>query len=144
MKITKMTIILLGIIFIATTCRKYDNVHSYITIINKSHEKIVFQEFIEDTKTLSSFLCFDDGFIVLSIQADSLRYYESPINPEGWEYYLGKGQILNVMIGNWEIYDKYYKEPCDTFNKYVPVLHQYLLTLEDLNRMNWTIVYPPE
>jgi len=44
---------------------------------------------------------------------------------------------------DWEIYKKYWNEPCDTIRKYVPILHRYQLTLEDLQRMNWTVVYPP-
>lgn len=34
--------------------------------------------------------------------------------------------------------------PCDTIQKYVPVLYRYQLKLEDLEQMNWTVVYPPE
>ena len=33
---------------------------------------------------------------------------------------------------------------CDTIQKYVPVLYRYQLKLEDLEQMNWTVVYPPE
>jgi hypothetical protein len=146
MKTIKITTLatLLIIVFVAAMCRKYDNAHEYITIINKSHEKIVYQEWVENITTLSSLRCYEHGFISIAIQADSFRYCESPIRPSGWEYYLDKGQILNIMIGSGKAYDQYRAEPCDTFQKYVPVLHQYLLTLEDLNRMNWTVVYPPE
>ena len=35
-------------------------------------------------------------------------------------------------------------EPCDTIRKYVPFLHRYLVSLEDMEQANWTIVYPPE
>jgi len=42
-----------------------------------------------------------------------------------------------------ETFDKYIDEPCDTIRKYVPVLHTYQLTLEDLQQMNWMVVYPP-
>jgi hypothetical protein len=145
MKIIKIITIavLLVIIFTASMCRKYDNAHEYITIINKTHENIVYQYWLESTET--SFRCYDDrSLAVYGIKADSFRYCESPIRPSGWEYYLDKGQILNIMIGSWYMYDQYHKESCDTFHKYVPVLHQYLLTLEDLEQMNWTVVYPPE
>jgi hypothetical protein len=70
-----------------------------------------------------------------------------------WDYILKKVYYeLTILIVDFELYQKYsdeiyynsYKEPCDTFRKYVPILHCYRLTLQDLERMNWTVVYPPE
>jgi hypothetical protein len=138
-KIILITTVLASTLLLANTC--FEDGHGCITIVNRSHEKIIYQDWLESTET--SFRCYDDRLpVIYGIQADSSRCSESFLNT--WESSLDKGQILNVMIGSGDACDKYYKEPCDTFQKYVPVLHQYLLTLEDLNRMNWTIVYPPE
>ena len=54
------------------------------------------------------------------------------------------GNYLQLIIMDYDIYLQYYKEPCDTFRKYVPILHRYKATLEYLQRMNWKIIYPPE
>ena len=43
-----------------------------------------------------------------------------------------------------QTYSRYMFEPCDTIRKYVPILHRYRVSLEDMEQANWTIVYPPE
>jgi hypothetical protein len=58
--------------------------------------------------------------------------------------YLKKGQTISVFITDANVFYKYWQQPCDTIRKYVPILYTYRLTLEDLQRMNWMIVYPPE
>jgi hypothetical protein len=143
-KIIPIITILASTLLLANTC-KYDDGHNCITLRNRLHKAIVCQYFIGDTRT--SFYCSYDNMAILDgVWADSARCLESYGSPSAseWEYYLDKGQILNILIGSRDMYEQYYQEPCDTFKKYVPVLHQYLLTLEDLNRMNWTVVYPPE
>jgi len=58
-----------------------------------------------------------------------------------WNSYL---KSLTVFILDGELYEEYWQQPCDTIRKYVPILHTYRLTSEDLQRMNWTVVYSPE
>ncbi|MDR1983596.1 MAG: hypothetical protein LBQ28_02060 [Prevotellaceae bacterium] len=146
MKTIKLTttVTLLAIVLLAATCKKYDFVHRHITIINKSHEDIAYQGFAENMQTF--FHCQEPGVPIPSVVwADSVGYFESPIRPHpGWEYFLDEGQTLNILIGNLDLFNQYNSEPCDTFHKYVPVIHSYHLTLGDLQRMNWTVVYPPE
>jgi hypothetical protein len=147
MKTIKITTLatLLIIVFVAAMCRKYDNAHEYITIINKSDKNIVFQLFHDNRDTL--FYCSprSQGITILTtIKADSLFSLGAPNNRGIWEYFFhNESMILSISIGesNYD-YDQYI--PCDTIRKYIPILHNYRLTLEDLNRMNWTVVYPPE
>jgi hypothetical protein len=63
---------------------------------------------------------------------------------ETWEEELDGFFYLQFVLMDKDIHLQYYTEPCDTIRKYVPILHRYQLTLGDLQRMNWTIVYPPE
>lgn len=62
----------------------------------------------------------------------------------GWYDYFDDYKYIQFLIADCDTFWKYYSEPCDTIRKYVPVLHVYRLTLEDLERMNWTVVYPPK
>jgi hypothetical protein len=136
---------LLLLLFIASVlfaCPQIENVHESILIVNKSHKNIVYQERINPKDTF--FYCSNSGITIRPhILADSSAINKSPIRPSGWEYYLNKGQVMHLLIADKEIYDKYWLEPCDTIHKYVPILHRYQLTLEDLQRMNWTVIYPP-
>jgi hypothetical protein len=72
---------------------------------------------------------------------NSVTYFRSY---DYWEETLGKHSVFQLLITDAEIFNQYKKDTCDTIRKYVPILHHYQLTLEDLQRMNWTIVYPPE
>jgi hypothetical protein len=143
-KIISIITILVSTLLLANTC-KYDDYHSYITIINKSDKNIVFQLFQDDLDTL--FYCSprSAGITILTtIKADSLFSLIAPNNRNVWEYYFHyENMILSISVGE-SIYEYDQYIPCDTIRKYIPILYNYQLTLEDLNRMNWTIVYPPE
>jgi len=77
------------------------------------------------------------------IDADSQFLYNS-LSDFGWEVDFKGMDFIQFVVMDGETYRKYLATPCDTIRKYVPVLHCYRLTLEDLQRMNWTVVYPPE
>ena len=120
-----------------------DDGHRYITLVNKSGKSIAYQELI-DWNGNPPFYCSNIGTITLiNIPADSSRILES-IGSSKWEDYLRKGQTMSIFIVDTETYNEHWLAPCDTIRKYVPVLHRYQLKLEDLQQMNWTVVYPPE
>lgn len=125
---------------------KYPDGHKYITIANKSDIDIGFMHLWGD----SSFFCDSSrprgNPFVFVVPSNSLyQHYITDRNiSQSWETFLDKGQIMSIPIVNSEIFYQYWTEPCDTIRKYVPVLHIYRLTLSDLQRMNWTVVYPPE
>jgi hypothetical protein len=50
------------------------------------------------------------------------------------------------LIFDAEVYDETvdYEIPCSETNYTIPVLHRYQLKLADLQRMNWTVVFPPQ
>ncbi|MDL2231022.1 hypothetical protein LJB75_01225 [Bacteroidales bacterium OttesenSCG-928-L19] len=58
-----------------------------------------------------------------------------------WESDFEDIPYIQFLIVNDSIYRNI---PCDTIRKYNMVLHRYQLTLEDLQRMNWVVNYPPE
>jgi hypothetical protein len=111
-----------------------------IYVNNKSDNKIAFQ--IGINKQDTTFYCSDVGKTILfMVEKNSMFNLENPDYYSTWSSYL---KLLTIYILDGELYDKYWQQPCDSIRKYVPVLHRYQLTLEDLQRMNWTVVYPPE
>jgi len=144
-------IILLLMICLCSGCpENCDDCHDEITIINKTNKDIAFQYSSGSEKRWSfSYYPKDQISTMYFVKADSSSrmYYGGRHTYGGWEGYFKNNDYLNLLFTDEEIFYKYYfelQQPCDTIHKYVPILHQYLLTLEDLQRMNWTVVYPPE
>jgi hypothetical protein len=116
-----------------------------INFTNKSNKDIGFQ--LSENKILNIhqdtiFICnnVSDNFLY----KDSTAILKSSIWVNGWEEELNTEAYLQILVLDGDKFSQYYAEPCDTIRKYVPILHCYRLTLEDLQRMNWTVVYPPE
>jgi hypothetical protein len=58
----------------------------------------------------------------------------------GWQNEFNRiGGVLQVFIIDKCIWRT---EPCDTIKKYNKILKRYQLTLDDVEKMNWTITYP--
>lgn len=116
----------------------------YIKIVNKSERDIVFISFgakhFTGLEHVSSYICQK---IAHSILKDTFYLYPCT-DPSGWkaDFNLNPYQIFLIMDD--ENYSKYMLEPCDTLLKYVPILHSWQITYEDMERMNWTLVYPPK
>ena len=137
----KKIITLLFVVLICTGCReKCEECHQYITIINKSDKKIAFQVSVNEQN--ETFYCSDDGrTILISVESNSTFKLDDGDDYSSWDNFV---KTLDVFIVDGEIYDEYWQQPCDTIHKYVPILDTYRLTLADLQRMNWTVVFPPE
>lgn len=144
MKTIKATslLVIAGLLFFA--CHKNSG-HLYIKLTNKSNRKIACQEFwcrhITESDTI-----FQCRIGAVGIPSDSSFLLPSgdAVKGRGWEYDFNTIPYLQLLIMDFETYNTYIYEPCDTVRKYVPVLHVYRLTLEDLQKTNWTVTYPPE
>ena len=114
----------------------------YIKIVNNSDNSIVLDvRTFDNNPNDEPYDC--DFAIFTGMNANSVEDYLSYGNGCRWELVLGTG-YLQIIILDRDSYRQYWKEPCDTFCKYVPILHRYTLTVEDLEKLNWTITYPPE
>jgi hypothetical protein len=139
MKSFVLTILVFIICLILTACPNKKG-QDVIYIKNASEKKIAFQ--IRVNKQDATFYCSDVGRMILfEVESNSTFILDDADDYSSWDDYL---KSLTVFILDGEQYDKYWQEPCDTIRKYVPILHRYQLKLEDLQRMNWTVVYPPE
>jgi hypothetical protein len=134
-----MKILFFSICLMLTACPNKKG-QEFIYIKNESDKKIAFQ--VSPNKQDTMFYCSNVGRMILpTVESNSTFFLETGDARATWDVFL---KSLTVFILDGELYDEYWQQPCDTIRKYVPVLHCYQLTLEDLQQMNWTVVYPPE
>jgi len=144
MKKFKKAVLLILVSALFCACPDYSNWHRDIYLINNTDKEIALQMLFSN-KSENKWECDGPGiYIPTTVGANSILKHSDAKRSPGWEGSLNQGQILNILVADCETYDKYWREPCDTMRKYVPILHHYKLKLEDLQRMNWTVVYPPE
>lgn len=111
----------------------------FIYIENKTDKTITFDFSINTQDT--TFYCSNTGKTILfNVESHSTLKLNDGDVYSSWDSYL---KSFTVFILDGVTYEKYWQQPCDTIRKYVPVLQRYQLKLEDLQRLNWTITYPP-
>lgn len=115
---------------------------AYITLVNKSDQNIVYQEYRDFGYTFSDAL-FQCSVGAVEIQKRTSVVIES-LDYAGWKADFNYTPCIQFLIMDEQTYSRYMFEPCDTIRKYVPILHRYRVSLEDMEQANWTIVYPPE
>jgi hypothetical protein len=147
MKQIQILLILVGaFILLLYGCQDKDNGHHEIIFINKTEKDIVCQPWYVGNNYPYSDSLYDCKHLFTTILKDSSFLFEG-FHSQSWEkYFEGDYGIFYIqyLVMDADTYDKYSSMPCDTIRKYVPVLHLYRLKFEDLERMNWTVVYPPE
>jgi hypothetical protein len=145
MKQIRIIILLIATSLLLCACPdKDENGHRYITFVNKSGEKIGYQISFDKALNIyrdTVFLCnmTSDNFI----DNDFSFFLECPLGVDSWERDLSDLYYIQFLVLDGGKFSQYSSEPCDTIRKYVPILHTYRLTLKDLQRMNWTLTYPP-
>jgi len=139
MKQFRMTTLLIATAMLLCACP--DKIgQNFIYIANKSDKKIAFQ--ILKNKQDETFYCSNVGRTILfEVESNSTSKLDDGDVYSSWDSSL---KLLTVFVLDGELYEEYWQQPCDTIRKYVPILHRYQLTLADLQRMNWTVAYPPE
>lgn len=120
----------------------YDG-HKVITIVNKSNREISVQRMWGTPVNLSDTL-WDCRKPVFDIEPDSLWQFNSA-RQRDFEYDFKYSSFLQLLIFDTEEYNSLinYDIPCNETNYTIPVKYYYQLKLEDLERMNWEVVYPP-
>jgi hypothetical protein len=150
MKQFKIITLMIASSMLLWACPGKEDGHHCITIINQSDKTIGLQAHeIKIGETSEQYACRKG----LGMRAHSNSSYWLVYDNRGgtWESELN-GHYLQITVMDTETYDNIRTQygwdnsssSCDSVRKYVPVLHCYQLTLEDLQQMNWTVVYPPE
>ena len=139
----QIKILLIATSLMLYACPDYENEHKYITFVNKTDKPIAYQEMWSATISPADTILADRiGLVIIKENTSSLIANSS--HKGGWETDLRGIPYIQFLVTDGDTYMHYLYEPWDTIRKYVPILHCYQLTLEDLQRMNWTVVYPPE
>lgn len=145
MKRLKVTALLLVSAISLCGCPKHDDWHKEIVIVNNSDKTIIFSDTPAYMEGVETWACDGPGhWVPPSIQAGDSFILTGGRKFAGYEGVLDKGQTVNIIVGDRETWMQYRNDPCEVIRENVPILHRYQLTLADLHRMNWTVVYPPE
>lgn len=133
-------IILCLLSFILSGCVKESE--KYIRLINKSDRDVIFQANNDNyfSENDVAYICRGG---IYTIKKDSTYLYAS-LDYSGWKADFNLSPYMTFLFMDSEVLEKYLYEPCDTIRKYVPILHHYRVSYEDMEHSNWTIVYPPE
>jgi hypothetical protein len=148
MKQFKIVILLVATSMLLCACPDKGDGHRYITIVNQSDKTIVWQPRFFKIGEIDE--KYDCQYTLGSIHSNLSFKFNYDDRGNTWEAGLNSHYLqITVMddsafIHYAEILNYKLIENCDTIRKYVPILHTYRLTLADLQRMNWTVVYPPE
>ena len=135
----KMTILLIIALALLRACPDKMG-QEFIHITNKSDKTIVFQ--VLKNKQDETFYCSNTGrTIFFGVKSNSTFTLNDGDAYSSWDTAL---KSLTIFILDGELYEEYWQQPCDILREHVPILHTYRLSLEDLQRMNWTVIYPPE
>ena len=117
-----------------------DDGHQFITIVNKSDAKIRVQE-VWSSKISYADTLWVCGLAPLSIEPNASRMFESLY--DDWEEDFKYIPFIQFLVFDAEVYDSMrdYDIPCEEVDYTIPVMHYYQLTLEDLKRINWQVIY---
>ena len=126
------------------SCNPDDDGHQFITIVNKSDAKITVQV-VHSSKITHVDTLWRCRLPDLPIETNSSRMFESANadRDKSWEDDFKYIPFIQFLIFDADVYDSMrdYDIPCEDVNYTIPVMHYYQLTLEDLQRLNWEVVY---
>ena len=137
----RISILLSVFTLIMTACKKEsDDCHFFITIRNNSENEIIFaySGFPSDSS-----LCtlHDNITIIKSKENHKYRPYQHPDCIEQRIKLEGSSRFLFIVDPNNYTTDAV---PCEEFEERNTILRTYALTLEDLERLDYTINYPED
>lgn len=116
------------------SCENDEDYHSFITFENQSENLVIFGLQFTNNKTD----CLLDGPEIKKNQTYKFRPYNSWI-----ENNLSQGKPIEIYIIDIQEYnDPHVFYDCDSIAIKNKILKQYTLTLEDLKRNDFKIVYP--
>jgi len=139
MKYLKNLVLLILSSFIFCACPSREEGNNTIIIKNNSNRSIAWQPmFFKIGEKEEQYNCK----FVIGGSVDSQSSGEFYKDRGTWDGELNNDRYLQLTIIDKDSALEYFSSECDTFRKYVPVLHRYRLTLEDLEQRNWTVVYP--
>ena len=135
---TFLVLLLLPCLF---SCR-YHVGERLITIYNNSDATIGIEE-VWSENIVSIPPVYQNWDVVVPIYPDSFRVFESR-DYLGWYVDFKLIPFIRFLVMDYEICETYDDDSVELIRKNVPVYHCFDLTLEDVEAMNYKIVYPPK
>ena len=142
MKQIRNILVLVTICVLLCACTNYEYGTQHIKLKNMSDADIICQMLWSGSITNA------DTVLQCSLSTNFIVHKDSSTLIEcgyrSWETDFELIPYIQFLIMDKELFNQYNLDAsCDTIRKYVPVLQLYQLKLEDLQRLNWTITYPP-
>ena len=129
-----LIIILISLLCISNTCKEEgENCHFKIAVVNKSSQNIMFGWNIRNTS--------NKCYVSVSVIKPDETYEYTENNC--WESALSNGKTTDFYLidpNNYNAPSIFYD--CDSLEIKNTVLKHYLLTLPELKRMNFKVIYP--
>lgn len=134
-------IVMVQALLLFVSCFREQEGHLSFALVNKSSQSIACQMF-EFRKSMEDDTLFKYWQVTdINVRPDSLVRYVSSEVP--WEIEINNCAYVQLMILNNDSLNKCMVSSIDTVHKKVPILHIYQLKQTDLEKMNWTVIYPP-
>ena len=136
-------ILLLALTLMLMGCPMIDSESENIKIVNQSDKEICFQANSLTYPFANEDTLLQSQFPVCGIKPRTHYLCYAGTNSD-WRRELHRCRFLQILIvENGDDFLKYLKAPKDTLRKYVPVVQRYHLSVKDLDRLHWTVTYPP-
>ncbi len=134
--LSALTLMLMG-------CPMIDSESENIKIVNQSDKEIYFQDNTLTYPFANEDTLLQSQFSIVRIKPRTHDLCSAATNSD-WRRELHGCRFLQILIvENGDDFLKYLKAPEDTLRKYVPVVQRYHLSVKDLDRLHWTVTYPP-
>lgn len=143
-KYFRLIFLSIAVLLLFYSCEPEEEGHQFITIVNKSGAKITVQT-AHSSKITHADTLWSCRLPDIPIETNSSRMFESANadRDKNWEDDFKYIPFIQFLIFDTEVYDSMrdYDIPCEDVNYTIPVMHYYQLTLEDLKRINWQVIY---
>ncbi len=138
MRTLKILLLATFIGFMCTACTSWVDIHENIALVNMSDQKIGCQMLWNRNISIvdSVYLANEEVHIVYP---ESILMYHAQNGK--WEDDVKSISYVQFLIMDGDSLQKYLNAPEDTVRKHVPVLKVYRYKQEDLEKMNWTVIY---
>lgn len=127
--------------FMCEACKSWVDIHENIALVNMSDQKIGCQMLCNRNVSIAdSVYCANEETHLVS--PESILMYHA--TSRSWEDDAKSVSYFQFLIMDGDSLQKYLNAPEDTIRKHVPVLKVYRYKQEDLEKMNWTVIYSPQ
>lgn len=139
MRRLKYFLLVIAVLALYVSCIAYDDTHETIAIVNLSDKPIGCQMYRGKDVTSVDAVYYGNRETYV-VPSDSLVKFMAQRGK--WEKDIRTIPYVRFIVMDGDSLLKYKDSPVDVVRKNVPILHVYQLKQDDLEKINWTIIYP--